>query len=127
MLSSGLFTGVCSLNTNVSEHFVCSIFIGEWVCSVTAVENVGYCTWKGLARKIAWASRKEVVGVGALRSVPKRWHLTFRNPASYIKDGHTTTLNTPHFLYFFQQIHVLNFLNMLNTLHFFLFKMPFIS
>jgi hypothetical protein len=23
--------------------------------------------------------------------------LTFRNPASYIKDGHTATFNTPHF------------------------------
>jgi hypothetical protein len=29
MLPSGLFTGVCSLNANVSEHTVCSIFIGE--------------------------------------------------------------------------------------------------
>jgi hypothetical protein len=29
--------------------------------------------------------------------------LTFRNPASYIKDGHTATLNTPHFLYFFNK------------------------
>jgi hypothetical protein len=25
--------------------------------------------------------------------------LTFRNPASYIWDGHTATFNTPHFLY----------------------------
>jgi hypothetical protein len=31
MLSSGLFTGVSSLNANVSEHTVCSIFIGEYV------------------------------------------------------------------------------------------------
>jgi hypothetical protein len=29
--------------------------------------------------------------------------LTFRNPASYVKDGHTATLNTPHFLYFFNK------------------------
>jgi hypothetical protein len=29
MLSSGWFTGVCSLNGNIWEHFVCSIFIGE--------------------------------------------------------------------------------------------------
>jgi hypothetical protein len=35
--------------------------------------------------------------------------LTFRNPASYIKDGHIATFNTPHFFIFFQQIHVLNF------------------
>jgi hypothetical protein len=28
---------------------------------VTTVENVGYCTWKGLARKIARAPRKEIV------------------------------------------------------------------
>jgi hypothetical protein len=27
-------------------------------------------------------------------------YLTFRIPASYIKDGHTATFNTPHFLYF---------------------------
>jgi hypothetical protein len=26
--------------------------------------------------------------------------LTFRNPASYIKDGHTATFNTPHFYIF---------------------------
>jgi hypothetical protein len=54
MLSSGLFSGVCSLNANVSEHSVCSIFIGEWERSVTAVENVGSWMWKGLDRKIAW-------------------------------------------------------------------------
>jgi hypothetical protein len=30
MLSSGLFPDVCSLNANVSEHFVCSIFIGRY-------------------------------------------------------------------------------------------------
>jgi hypothetical protein len=29
--------------------------------------------------------------------------LTFRNPASYIKDGHTATFNTPHFSYFFNK------------------------
>jgi hypothetical protein len=29
--------------------------------------------------------------------------LTFRNPASYIQDGHTATFNTPHFLYFFNK------------------------
>jgi hypothetical protein len=29
MLSFGLFTGVCNLNANISEHSVCSIFIGE--------------------------------------------------------------------------------------------------
>jgi hypothetical protein len=39
MFSFGLFPGVCSLNANVSEHSVCSIFIGESVRSVTAVEK----------------------------------------------------------------------------------------
>jgi hypothetical protein len=29
--------------------------------------------------------------------------LTFRNHASYIKDGHTATLQTPHFIYFFNK------------------------
>jgi hypothetical protein len=39
-------------------------------------------------------------------SAPEAYHvhLTFiRNPASYIKDGHTATFNTPHFLYFFNK------------------------
>jgi hypothetical protein len=31
MLPSGLFPGVCSINADVSEHSVCSIFIGEQV------------------------------------------------------------------------------------------------
>jgi hypothetical protein len=31
MLSSGWFTGICSLNANVSEHYLCYIFIGELV------------------------------------------------------------------------------------------------
>jgi hypothetical protein len=39
MFSFGLFPGVCSLNANVSEHTVCSIFIGESVRSVEAVEK----------------------------------------------------------------------------------------
>jgi hypothetical protein len=38
MLSSGLFPGVCSLNANVSEHSVCSTFIGE---SVSIVSGFG--------------------------------------------------------------------------------------
>jgi hypothetical protein len=35
--------------------------------------------------------------------------LTFRNLASFIEDGHTATLNTLYFLFFFQQLHVLIF------------------
>ena len=30
-------------------------------------------------------------------------YLTFRNRASYIQDGHTATLQTPHFIYFFNK------------------------
>jgi hypothetical protein len=39
---------------------------------------------------------------------------------------HTANLQMLHFL-FIQQIYILNILNMLHTLRFFLFKMPFIS
>jgi hypothetical protein len=53
-------------------------------------------------------------------------HLTFRNLASYIKDGHTATFNTPYFLYFFNKYTYWIFKHA-HTLHFFLFKMPFIS
>jgi hypothetical protein len=44
----------------------------------------------------------------------------------YIGRAHRYPPNTPFYI-FFQQIHVLNFLNMRHTLRFFLFKMPFIS
>ena len=44
----------------------------------------------------------------------------------YIGRAHRYPPNTPFYI-FFQHIYVLNFLNMLHTLRFFLFKMPFIS
>jgi hypothetical protein len=52
MISYRLFPGVCSLNANVVEHSVCSIFIGEWVWSVTSVEKVGYITIQNFSRNI---------------------------------------------------------------------------
>jgi predicted acetyltransferase len=54
--------------------------------------------------------------------------LTFRNRSSYtyIVRAHRYPPNTPFYV-FFQQVYILNFLNMLHTLHLFLFKMPFIS
>jgi hypothetical protein len=39
MFYFGLFSGVWDLIANVSEHSVCSIFIGEWVRSVTGRRN----------------------------------------------------------------------------------------
>jgi hypothetical protein len=44
----------------------------------------------------------------------------------YIGRAHRYPQNTPFYV-FFQQIYVMNFLNMLHTLRPFLFKMPFIS
>jgi hypothetical protein len=42
MLYSGLFTSVCSLNANISEHLVCSIFIGAYEDGTDIVfRNVG--------------------------------------------------------------------------------------
>jgi hypothetical protein len=37
-------------------------------------------------------------------SIIVKFILTFRNLASYIKDGRTATLQMLHFIYFFQQI-----------------------
>jgi hypothetical protein len=51
MLSSGLLTSVCSLNANISEHSVCSIFTGGKVRNVTGVENVGYLHGKSSGSK----------------------------------------------------------------------------
>ena len=62
----------------------------------------------------------------AQKDCHKPWPLTFRNLASRIQDGRKITLWMPHFI-FIQQISVLNILNMLYNLHYFLFKMPFIS
>jgi hypothetical protein len=43
MLSSGLFTGVCGLNANVSEQSVCSIFKGEQASYLPAYEDGTDC------------------------------------------------------------------------------------
>jgi hypothetical protein len=46
---------------------------------------------------------------------------------SYIYMTGTPVHSKNPILLFFQQIYILNFLNMLHTLRFFLYKMPFIS
>jgi hypothetical protein len=52
---------------------------------------------------------------------------TFRNCASlHIERAHRYHPNTPFYI-FFQQIHIINILNMLHNLRSFLFKMSFIS
>jgi hypothetical protein len=53
--------------------------------------------------------------------------LTLRNRRFYTQDGHTAALQTLPFMYFFNQYMYWIFLNMLHNLHFFLFKIPFIS
>jgi hypothetical protein len=56
-----------------------------------------------------------------------RSRLAFRNRAFYmLGQAHRSPPNTPFYI-FFQQMYVQNFLNMLHTLRFFHFKMPFIS
>jgi hypothetical protein len=60
MLSSGLFPGVCSLNANVSEHCVCSIFIPTHV----------------------WRWNRQ--------SVPKLWHLNYRRRGISQKKAYDT-------------------------------------
>jgi hypothetical protein len=54
--------------------------------------------------------------------------LTFRNHASYrlYRTGKPLPFKNPIYI-FFQQIYVLNFLNILHTLWFFLFKVLFMS
>jgi hypothetical protein len=112
----------------------CTWPAGLMCCSTAAATRFATvrCTLESILRK-AWHFEGDVFErhmancVVACGISPLTSELTFRNPASYIKDGHTATLNTPHFFIFFQQIHVLNYLNVLHTLHFFLFKMSFIS
>jgi hypothetical protein len=53
LLSSGLFPGVCSLNTNVSEHFVCSIFIGHTNNGQTECWHLN-CRHRGITQKKAY-------------------------------------------------------------------------
>ena len=57
MFSSGLFPGVWILYADVSEHSVCSIFIGKWVNNYLPT-----CLWR-------WNRQ----------SVPKRRHIKFRH------------------------------------------------
>jgi hypothetical protein len=62
--------------------------------------------------KSAWSAPKtsrygvKSIFITALQISPVKTtspSITFRNPASYIKDGLTSTFNTPHFLYFFNK------------------------
>ena len=73
-----------------------------------------------------WVLRRVYVYRGCLtcnvsckRDRKTKCDLTFRNLASHIQDGRKITLQMPHFI-FIQQISVLNILNMLYNLLFFL-------
>jgi hypothetical protein len=76
VLSSEWFPSVRSLNANVSDHSVCSIFIGEWVWSVTVVEGVGYCTWKGSKNSLS-SSAGDSRGARTLTTPPNELRLYF--------------------------------------------------
>jgi hypothetical protein len=55
------------------------------------------------------------------------WYINLYEPCVlYIGQAHRYPPKTPFYI-FFQQISLLNFLNMLHSPSFFLFKMPFIS
>ena len=81
---------------------------------------------------LVWAGSRAAfvqIKISVVYNIPnycKIFILTFRNRASYIGRAHHYPPNNPFYI-FFQQIYLLNFLNMLHTLRFFLFKMPFIS
>jgi hypothetical protein len=67
---------------------------------------------------------------GAILQPPrtfKSWYSTFRNRASYMLGRAHRYPPKTSFYIFFQQIYIQNFLNMLHTLRFFHFKMPFLS
>jgi hypothetical protein len=49
-------------------------------------------------------STQKSKSVGAKRTETDHQCLTFKNRASYIQDGRTTTLQMLHFIFFFQQI-----------------------
>jgi hypothetical protein len=60
-------------------------------------------------------------------SVQWKWKFNHLTPNGHFS-GRTAPLTSRRCIYIFiQQIYVLNILNMLHTLRFFLFKMPFIS
>ena len=59
-----------------------------------------------------------IIHRGHHKNFRNRMYLTFKNRASYIKDGFTATLQMLHFIYFFKQIQVRSILNMLHTLRF---------
>ena len=96
MLSSGLFPGFWFLCADVSEHSVCSIFIGRWLCEEwIRFRNVGVLYEKGFDSKLALPSGRWVTGLGRGQSTEtgfsriryKRWKSFFR---SVNNDGHFT-------------------------------------
>jgi hypothetical protein len=49
------------------------------------------------------STQRNIPGDANLRPDNSAPSLTFRNRASYMLDGHTATLQTPHFIYFFNK------------------------
>jgi hypothetical protein len=82
----------------------------EWsTCCTDGIEFVVYMAVEG--SRVVISTVNNIIIIVVVYSLCERrlvapvctWVLTFRNPASYIKDGHTATFNTPHFLYFFNK------------------------
>ena len=86
-------------------------------------EASGYPSWVGTSSdedrfiEMFWQSDKDKIKYNAAKRGLANVCLTFRNRASYIGRAHRYPPNTPFYI-FFQQINVLNFLNMLHTLLF---------
>jgi hypothetical protein len=74
---------------NVTQYIYIYIYMYVCVCVCALLSSISW-SLSLLPHRHVTASETSV-------------QLTFRNPASYIKDGHTATLNTPHFLYFFNK------------------------
>jgi hypothetical protein len=56
MINFVMFYGVRRIVANVSERSVCSIFIGEWLRRVTAVEKTVMRDQFGIEESLGWGS-----------------------------------------------------------------------
>jgi hypothetical protein len=83
----------------VDDLYLCFVWFRKWILSAVSLVlcfmEINHLLYSLAYQKI-YRQNEEIYHNNS-------WHLTFRNHTSYVSDRHTTTLQTPHFIYFFNK------------------------
>jgi hypothetical protein len=83
----------------IAETFVFMMFISQISALTTRIMNEVSCPSWPIHGKFS-----NLVASATFRRISFHYALTFKNLASYIRDGRTATFQMLNFIYFFQQI-----------------------